>query len=91
MPTEANNGNGRVTMAVLGEKIDRLSKDMQEVKREVKEANERITEHCMDAAKIETQVHDNTKEIDGLRKKSDGWNILNTIGVFGAGLLGWLK
>lgn len=66
MAAEADNdnGNGRVTMAVLATKLDRVIEDITEVKRDTKQMVVTITEHGQ-------QIKDNCSEIERLRGSSN--------------------
>lgn len=77
---DADNGNGKVTMAVIGTKLDRVIEDL----REIKEGQARLKETV--AAHTE-QIADNTDEIDRLRNVSTGWSVINSLAV---GVAAWL-
>lgn len=66
MTAEADNdnGNGRVTMAVLATKLDRVIEDITDVKRDTKQMIVTITEHGQ-------QIKDNCYEIERLRGSSN--------------------
>lgn len=90
MTAEADNdnGNGKVTMAVLGVKIDGMTKAVSDLVT-------KLDEHCQQSnvrdnriSVLETTVGAHGDEIKGLRSKSDFWNGLNSLGVIIAGVLG---
>ena len=91
MPTDASNGNGRVTLAVLGTKLDNVIDNQKRLMEKQEKLEGAFNEHCRQASERDVQIRDNAEEIKELRKKSEGWNVLNTIGIFGAGLLAWFK
>jgi hypothetical protein len=86
--TDNDNGNGRVTVAILGQKIDYMSQ-------QVGDLLVKLDKHCDESnvrdnrlTKLETQTEVNSKEIATLRTKSDFWNSLNSLGAILAGVLG---
>ena len=90
MAAEADNdnSNGKVTLAVLGNKIDTLAS-------KVNDLSDNLRAHCEQSnvrdnrlTKVETLTDNNIKEIATLRTKSDFWNSLNSIGAIIAGVLG---
>ena len=76
MEANTDNGNGKVTNAIILTKLEYIAKDIDILKQDVKG--------------LPTRVKTMEDEISSLKKKSDGWNVLNSIGVFAAGLVGFL-
>ena len=60
------------------------TKDIPEIRRDV-------TDIKGDLREMTPRVKRNENDIETLQKRSDGWNVLNSIGVFAAGLIAWLR
>ena len=60
------------------------TKDIPEIRRDV-------TDIKGDLREMTPRVKRNENDIETLQKRSDGWNVLNSIGVFVAGLIAWLR
>ena len=77
---EANdNGNSKVTLAVILNEIKHLQDNVSDMKDGLKELSG-----------IPQRVATLEKEQEKLRSKSDAWNVLNSVGVFFAGLVAFL-
>lgn len=98
----ADDGNGRVTMAVIGAKLDQVIATLERACREQEEARGRIIvlEERLAARISHTDsVHTAMRsEIDGISKDVDrlgARDLFGSIGVsllaLGAGVIGWLK
>jgi hypothetical protein len=70
-------GNGRVSNAIIMTKLEFIAKDIDELKTDVKG--------------LPTRVFKLEEEQSKLRTKSDGWSVLNSVGVFVAGLIAYFK
>jgi len=78
---EDDNGNGRITLAVLGAKLDRLIDDVAEIRH----GQDGLIKQC---AAHEERITDNTDEIDRLRNVSTGWSAINSLGAIVAVVFG---
>ncbi len=74
-------GNGRVTLAILGTKLDRLIEDVNDIKREQAGMIKVVERHT-------TQIDDHEGEIGRLRAQSTTWSVLNSAAVAVATWLG---
>jgi len=75
-----NNGNGKVTLALLNHKLDRLSDDLREFKAEL-----RRIDSCTDDLEVE---HARLKaKMENLEGRVSSWSALNSVGVVVAGIL----
>jgi tetrahydromethanopterin S-methyltransferase subunit B len=54
--TDDNNGNGRVTMAVLGVKLDAVTKDMARLFEKMKELQNAFNEHCIHSTMRDNKI-----------------------------------
>ena len=90
MATEADidKDNGRVTVAILGQKIDTLCS-------KVNDLSDNLARHCEQSytrdnrlTALEVQTKNSLDEIKTLRTKSDFWSSLNSLGVIVAGIFG---
>ena len=77
MDATTDNSNGRITNAIILTKLEFMSKDIVELKNDIKG--------------LPTRVEQLETEQEKLRTKSDGWSILNSLGVFIAGLIAFFK
>lgn len=84
-----DNGNGKVTMVLLGYKIDQLTAAVSELRKDIK---------CLDASgqhsatrleRHDEQLADHDREIERLRGQSTFWNGANSILAVLAGIVGW--
>jgi phage shock protein A len=79
-PLLNGNDNGKVTLAILAQKIDRLAEDLREFKAELKAQDRCIDELERATGKLETRVTNNEMRINS-------WSLANSVGVVIAGLL----
>ena len=77
MDAATDSGNGRVSNAIILTKLEFIAKDIDDLKSDVKG--------------IPTKVKNLEEDVYELNKKSNGWSILNSIGVFIAGLIAFLR
>lgn len=77
-----DNGNGKVTVAVLGERIENLTDLLKEIQSDVKEVKAAVNEQ-----KVAQGVQAN--EIEHIKKTQATWNIGNAIGAAFAAVLAW--
>lgn len=73
----SDNGNGRISNAIILTKLEFIAKDIDDLKNDVKG--------------LPTRVKNLEDDVCDLNKKSNGWSILNSIGVFVAGLIAFLR
>lgn len=64
--------------------IKEQTKDIPQIKKDVGEIK-------VGMGKIETRVGHNEDDIASLQKRSDGWNVINSLGVAVAGIIAFLK
>lgn len=69
----AANTNGRVTLALLGQKVDALTTVIEELRKELKDLSEKHSTTSTNVAVLENRVN--------------GWNALNSLGVVVAAIL----
>jgi len=60
------------------------TKDIPEIKSSVQTIKEEV-------GKFQVRIERNEKDISHLEKRSDGWNIINSVGVGVAGIIAWLR
>jgi hypothetical protein len=94
-PAASRENNGRVTVAVLGAKVDRLTQDFAQFQEEFREFM-RWHEERLDCIEATQQGHEekftsHQKEIDHVRSKSNAWDWGNSIGAILAAIIGYLK
>jgi hypothetical protein len=80
MATGGDNGNGKVTMAVIGAKLDALMGEVRELKGDFKHKCEQVDENSASITGI-------NRDIDHLKTGVRGWNIINSVGAFVAFIL----
>ena len=84
---EANtNGDGRITNAIIMNELKHVSAEISAMKSDVYDMKKDLRK--LDA--ICSRVDRLEKEQEKLRNKSDAWSVLNSIGVFFAGLIAYL-
>lgn len=79
-----DNGNGKVTLAVIGTKLDHLTAIVTEMRAEVKAHGNRLD--C-----DETIMGRYDERLKDVEEKSKSWNVLNSIGAALAFLVAALK
>jgi prefoldin subunit 5 len=84
---EDDNGNGRITNAIIMNELKHISAEISGIKSEVSEIKKEVRR----VDSLITRVERLEREQDKLRTKSDGWSVLNSIGVFVAGLIAYLS
>lgn len=86
--TNGDNGNGKVTLAVINTKLDRIFDWMREHESCQKDADRRLNGlENGQATRIERlRVLD--EEVKALRQKADTWSFANSVGAILAGILG---
>ena len=80
----ADDTNGKVTLAVLGTKIDNLTKELQVVTH----ALERVGANQVAIGRLETQQQSTKKDIEDLEGRVNGWSAINSLGVLIAAIMG---
>lgn len=77
---ENDNGNGRITLAVISTKLDNLIDMQKAVVAKVEKHSEQI--NCLER-------HDSTQDekIDQIEGRVKSWNLLNSFGVVGAAIM----
>ena len=95
MVTEADNGNGRVTIALLGQKVDDLTaliREMREDYRRNHEAHEaRIRELESGSVKRTEQITGLSDDVKALKERDAWGNVTTGIMAVVAGAVGWFK
>jgi prophage DNA circulation protein len=69
----ATNANGRVTLALLGQKVDALTSAIEGLRKDLKDLAEKHGTTSTNVAVLENRVN--------------GWNLLNSLGVIVAAIL----
>ena len=64
--------------------IKEQTKDIPQIKKDVGEIK-------VGMGKVETRVKHNEDDISSLQKRSDGWNVLNSLGVAVAGIISYFR
>ena len=75
-----DNGNGRVTLAVLSTKLDAVLDTQRIIVNKIERHDESI--HC-----LETKDGRQDEKIDQLEGRVKSWNLLNSFGVVGAAIM----
>lgn len=75
--------NGRVTMALLSQKLDRVIEDLKDIKAELRSQDQCIDQLEKAQGKTETRI-------DNMETRVNSWSIANSIGALVAGVLGAL-
>jgi tetrahydromethanopterin S-methyltransferase subunit G len=87
---QTDNGNGRVTMALLGQKVDGIACDVQSILERLERMDERqrVTNNVViqHGVQIETQG----REIDTLRTRDTVVGLISSIVAGMIAFLGWL-
>lgn len=87
--TDGNaDGNGRVTLALLGQKIDNVLEAVHEIKRCSEQHSTRIVALEVGQGERKTQIDNIKQDVSALEKKSESWSVMNTVGVLIASILG---
>lgn len=76
--------NGRVTMAVLGEKIDSLTKKVDTLTL----ALVQIQDNRNELTKIGARLDGTCDDVKNLENRVNGWGVINSLGVVVASLIG---
>lgn len=80
MSAAADNGNGRVTIAVIGTKLDALLGEVREIKADFKEKCRQIDKQGEDISGIHA-------EIGNVKHSVRAWNSINSFGIVVAAIL----
>jgi spore cortex formation protein SpoVR/YcgB (stage V sporulation) len=83
--------NIETSIEVSNINIAHLQANVKEIKTDVKIIRDMLTNHLINNAQLVERVKKNENEIDTLRRKSDTWNIGNSILAMFAGAVGWLR
>ena len=76
--------NGRITMAILGEKLDALNRKVDEMSKKL----EHINQNSEAIARLQENYKDQEKDIENLNIRVNGWSSINSVGTFIAALVG---
>ena len=84
-----DNGNGRITMAILGTKVDTLIDEVRALRAERSVDHDRllVVEHC--ALENAKDVLHNRQRLDSVDVRDKTWNGLNSLAVMIAAGLAW--
>ena len=85
-----DSNNGRITLALVVQKLDGISGQLERVESNFRDIEIRQTRLEIAAGKRDSRIDGACKDLGDLEKKADSWSILNTIGVAIAGILGAL-
>jgi hypothetical protein len=83
-----DNGNGKVTIAILGYRMDAMDRKLTELIEKMDRFIECSNLHENAITRQSEQIRTNHEEIEKLRSTSKGWDILTGIGTLIAGILG---
>ena len=75
-----DNGNGRITLAVLSTKLDAIIETQRTIIGKIEKHDEAI--HC-----LENKDGRQDEKIEQLETKVKSWNLLNSFGVVGAAIM----
>jgi len=78
-------------LEVLIERTGHIQTDLTDIKRDNKDRDSKIGCNEKHIKTLQSEMKDNTEEIDSLRKKADGWNTINSLGVAVAAIIAWFK
>jgi len=79
--------NGRVTLAVVAQKVDEVLRRMDRIDHACERYDMRIGVLETGQAERRTQVGDIRNDVDALEKKAESWNLLNSLGAGVAAIL----
>jgi hypothetical protein len=79
-PLNNDNGNGKITLAVINHKLDRLFDDLRDFKAELRRIDGCTDDLEVDHARLKTKM-------ENLEGRVSSWSALNSIGVVVAGIL----
>jgi peptidoglycan hydrolase CwlO-like protein len=84
--------NGKVTMALLGQKLDSLiateNSHYNDLKSAIRDQGACINVLQNDRTKASVEISDIRADVDKLEKKSDTWSMLNSLAIGIAGIIG---
>ena len=86
--TNGDNGNGKVTLAVINTKLDRIFDWMKDHEDCQKDSDHRLNQLENGQATRVEQIRVLDSEVRALRAKSDTWSFVNSVGTIVAGVLG---
>lgn len=90
-----DHGNGRVTLAVVKKEIEHLTSGVKELTDEVRKTNQaydgRLRDLETSCAATDVCIKDIRADVTALEKKSDFWNLVNSLGATIAGIIGVAK
>lgn len=82
---ENDNGNGRITLAVLSTKLDAIIETQKTIVHKIDNHDDAIH-------KLENKDGRQDEKIEQLEGRVKSWNLLNSFGVVGAAIMGlWGK
>lgn len=82
-----SNGNGRVTLALIGQKLDDMADDIKDIKAGFTRHDDRIGSLERGQETRKTQIDNIRENVNELKSKSERWSVLNSIGALVAALL----
>ena len=88
-------GNGNRELGEIQSTLRHISSDIGSMRLDIKDLHSKITSHCIETEGLKVRVLDHDNEIENLRKKSERWDIANSVGAsmsaIVAGLIAWFK
>jgi len=88
-------GNGNRELGEIQATLKHIQGDIREIKGDIRDFRGNLSVHCNETTKLSERVDDNYRELGNLRKKSEKWDIANSIGAsmsaIVAGVITWLK
>ena len=82
-----DNGNGKITVAILGERVELLTRAVNALTAEVKESNKCFNQLAVHSATHETRLEVIEGEVEKLRGLSNRNDIITGIAAAAAGMI----
>ena len=85
------NDNARISQAVLKKVVENNTEALKRIDTRLEKIDVCISDFERRLSVVETKQDHTEKDIEGLSRKTDGWNAINSIGAGIAGILAWFK
>jgi|MudIll2142460700_1097286.scaffolds.fasta_scaffold33584_5 uncharacterized protein YlxW (UPF0749 family) len=82
-----DNGNGKITVAILGERVELLTKAVNALTAEVKESNKCFNQLAVNSATQETRLNVVEDEVEKLRGLSNRNDVITGLVAAAAGMI----
>jgi len=83
--------NDRVTQAILKQTLENNTKALERFDKRLDAIDTCIRSLENRMSVTETRLTNNEKDIEAISRKTDGWNLLNSVGAGAAAILAWFK